>query len=48
MLLQDELIYSIVGDDIAQQLFYINPTTGVVTLKKLLTEDGRSQYNVRQ
>jgi len=45
--LQDKLIYSITGDALAQQYFYINPTTGVVTLKKLLTEDDSPEYNVR-
>lgn len=40
------MIYSIVGDDLAKQFFYVNPTTGVITLKKLLTEDNHLEYNV--
>jgi len=44
--LQDILRYSIYGDDIAQQYFYINPDIGLITLKRLLTEGEESQYNV--
>ena len=43
---QDQLYYSIVGDDIAQQFFYMDTDTGVITLKRLLTDDTSLQYNV--
>ena len=45
-LLQDTLKYSIIGDDIARQFFYLNADTGLLTLKRLLSEDTSSQYNV--
>ena len=45
---QDTLKYTIVGDDIAQQFFYLNADTGLLTLKRLLTEDDSTQYNVRE
>ena len=43
----DGVRFSITGDSVAQEFFYINPVTGVITLKKLLTTDTRSQYTVR-
>ena len=45
--LQDEIKYSITGDDVAMQYFYMNPDTGVVTLNKLLTDGTDRRYNVR-
>ena len=46
--LQDEIWYTLTGDSVAQQFFYINPNTGVITLKRLLTESDSSQYNVSE
>ena len=40
------MYYSITGDDIAQQFFYLDAETGVITLKRLLTDDTSLQYNV--
>lgn len=39
-------MYSISGDGVAPQFFYIDPDTGVISLKKLLTLDSSSQYTV--
>lgn len=46
LFLQDKLRYSIVGDDIAKQFFYIDADMGLITVKRLLTEDDQTQYNV--
>ena len=43
---QDKLYYYITGDDIAQQFFYLDADTGVITLKRLLMDDTSLQYNV--
>ena len=40
------MLYSIVGDAKARQFFYINPDTGAVTIKRLLSEDKDAEYNV--
>ncbi len=46
--LQDNLKYNIIGDDVAKQFFYLNADTGLLTLKRLLSEDDTAQYNVSQ
>jgi hypothetical protein len=43
---QDALKYAITGDDIARQFFYMNPDSGMITVKRLLTQDTTTQYNV--
>lgn len=44
--MQDTIRYSITGDDVAQQFFYINADTGAITLKQLLSQDTTSKYTV--
>jgi protocadherin Fat 4 len=43
----DAIQYSISGDSSAQQFFFINPVTGRITLKRQLTEDTNTNYNIR-
>ena len=44
----DIIKYTIEGDDVATQFFYMNPTSGIITLKTLLKSDNlaHTQYNV--
>ena len=42
----DLLKYSLTGSGVANEFFYINPTTGDISLKKLLTEGTDSTYTV--
>ena len=39
--------YRAVDDELAQQFFYVNPDTGVITVKRLLTTDSTDRYTVR-
>ena len=39
--------YSLLGDAVAMEFFYIDPGTGNITLKRLLTEDSSPRYNIR-
>ena len=44
---QDAIKYAITGEDSAPQFFYIDPDTGIITVKRLLSEGDSRQYNVR-
>ena len=43
----DVIYYSLLGDALAAQFFYIDEESGIVSLKRLLTEGVQSQYNLR-
>ena len=43
---QDVIKYTLVGDEVAREFFYINPTTGEVSIKKPLTEGNTATYTV--
>ncbi len=43
---QDVIKYTLVGDETAREFFYINPTTGEVSIKKPLSEGSASTYTV--
>ena len=38
--------YRIVGNEKAQEFFYIDPRTGVVSLKKSIANDNTARYQV--
>ena len=44
---QDKLKYSILTDERCQEYFYMNPDTGIVTLKKLLEDESLTKFLVR-
>ena len=44
--LQDTLTFELVGSESAMQVFYINPTTGLVSLKKSLAETVDETFTV--
>lgn len=44
--LQDIIKYTLVGDAAAREFFYINPTTGEVSIKKPLSEGSAATYTV--
>jgi len=44
--LQDQISYLLVGSDSAKQVFYVNPNTGLISLKKSLTETVDQQFTV--
>ncbi len=46
LLFQDKMYYSLIGDDKAQDFFYVDPTTGAVSLKKAINQDTSTQYDV--
>ena len=43
---QDTLTFELVGSESAMQVFYINPTTGLVSLKKSLAETVDETFTV--
>ena len=43
---QDVIEYSITGDDIAVNLFYVDPDTGVISLKSSIEDDTNTRYLV--
>ena len=43
---QDTIRYSLIGDDSAKEFFYINPTTGEISLKTPLSEGDSATYTV--
>ncbi len=46
IIFQDSIKYSITGEASAPQFFYVDPDTGIITVKKLLSEGDTSQYTV--
>ena len=44
--LQDKIKYSLIGDETAQSFFYINPTTGEISLRKSLLSGTATTYTV--
>ncbi|KAK3089813.1 hypothetical protein FSP39_006721 [Pinctada imbricata] len=42
----DVVHYSITGDDFALQFFYINPDTGVISLRRLLTSTNIARFTI--
>ena len=44
---QDAIKYSITGSGTSPDYFYMDPDTGLVTLKMLLAEGSEQQYTVR-
>lgn len=40
--------YSIVTDDISKQYFYINPDTGVISLRRVLTDNNIGRFSVSE
>ena len=43
---QDKITYTLVGSESAKAAFYVNPDSGLVSLKKLLTETVDSVFTV--
>ena len=43
---QDTLRYEMVGTEQAMSYYYLNPGTGLITLKRLLTEGEQTQDDV--
>ena len=46
VLFQDRITYTLVGSESAKAAFYVNPDSGLVSLKKLLTETVDSVFTV--
>ena len=44
--LQDNIVYELIGSESAQQAFYVNPDTGLVSLKKSLSETVDDTFTV--
>lgn len=44
---QDQITYQLTGTDSAKQAFFVNPDTGLVSLKKSLTETAEETFMVR-
>lgn len=47
VLYQDQVIFSNLGSTNDQSYFYLNPETGRITLRKLLTGISQNQFTVR-
>ncbi len=46
MSLQDAIYYTLIGNDKAMEYFYVDPKTGVVSLKKSILTDSTARYDV--
>ena len=44
--LQDKIYYDIIGDEVAQKFFFIDPRTGVVSLKRTIANEENVRYQV--
>ena len=44
---EDKLKFSILSDERCQEYFYMNPDTGIMTLKKLLEDESMTKFMVR-
>lgn len=44
--LQDTIKYSLTGDEAAMDYFYINPSSGEISLKQLLSQSEAGIFNV--
>ena len=45
-LIQDQLRFAISGNDVAKEYFYIQETTGVITVKKAVINSKETEYKV--
>ncbi len=45
-LLQDTIRYELIGNERAQEYYYLNPSTGLITIKKLMTEGDQGEDTV--
>ena len=45
--LQDKLRYALIGDDEDENLFYLNPDRGVLTLRRPLSTSSSSQFDFK-
>ncbi len=43
---QDEIFFTLTGNEKAIEFFYVDPTTGVVSLKKSIKDDDTARYEV--
>ena len=46
ILFQDAIYYTLIGNDKAMEYFYVDPKTGVVSLKKSILRDSTARYDV--
>ena len=46
-LTQDQITYSLIGDDTALEFFYVDPNNGEISLKASIADDDNKRYRVR-